>query len=69
MTRLTALRLVVASSIVVVFTGAAMVASQRSAANMATAANTWLGSPVAEAAAGTGDGDRHGAKLALGQVG
>jgi hypothetical protein len=48
MTRLTALRLVLASSIVVVFTGAAMVASQRSASNMASAANAWLGSLSAE---------------------
>jgi hypothetical protein len=42
MTRLTTLRLLVAFSIVV--RAAAMVASQRSASNMATAANAWLGS-------------------------
>jgi hypothetical protein len=48
MTRLNALRLVVASSLIVVFTGAAMVASQRSAATMATAANAWMGSLSAE---------------------
>jgi hypothetical protein len=48
MTRLTALRLAVASSFIVVFTGAAMVASQRSASNMANAANAWLGSLSAE---------------------
>jgi hypothetical protein len=48
MTRLTALRFVVASSIIAVFTGAAMVGSQRSASNMATAANAWLGSLSAE---------------------
>jgi hypothetical protein len=48
MTRLSALRLVVASSIIAVFTGAAMVASQRSASSMATAANAWLGSLSAE---------------------
>ena len=48
MTRLAALRLLVASSIVVVFTGAAMMASQRSATNMANAANAWLASLSAE---------------------
>ncbi|MGH9386104.1 MAG: DUF3500 domain-containing protein [Vicinamibacterales bacterium] len=41
MSRLTALRLVVASSIVLI-AGAAMVASQRSATAMANAANAWL---------------------------
>ena len=48
MTRLNALRLVVASSLIVVFTGAAMVASQRSATSMANAANALLGSLSAE---------------------
>src|SRR4030095_2856279 len=51
MTRLSALRLLVAFSIVVVFSGVAMVASQRSASNMATAANAWLGSLSAEQSA------------------
>jgi hypothetical protein len=44
MTRLTALRLIVASSIVTICTGAVMVGSQKSATAMATAANAWLGS-------------------------
>src|SRR5262245_37036288 len=48
MTRLTSLRLLVAFSLIVVFTSAAMVASQRSATAMATAANTWLGSLTPE---------------------
>jgi len=44
MTRLTALRLALLASVLVIFTGTAIVASQKSAANMAKAATTFLDS-------------------------
>jgi len=44
MARLTALRLALIASLLVIFTGTAIVASQKSAANMARAANTFLDS-------------------------
>jgi len=48
MSRLTTLRLAVASTLITVFTGGAMIASQKSAANMAKAASVFLDSLSAE---------------------